>query len=342
MDTVSHLLIGGAIGQLALGRRAGNVAVAWGAAVSLVPDVDVPIGAMMGDAAALTFHRGITHSLLFVTLLAPLLGWLLSRLHRRRGAGWRQWSLMVWLVLLSHLVIDAFTSYGIQLFLPFSDHAVALASISVIDPLYTLPLLLTVSALVFFHEHSRWRSGLAWCGVILSSAYLAFTLAHKWWVTSVFETGLEQADIEYERLFVKPTVFNNVLWRGIAEVDDGYWVGFHSRLDDGPPEEFVHFERRGERLDPYRDAPVVQDLLQVSEGYYQMAEQDGDLLFRDLRYGQAFEWIGDDRPHVFTYRIIAPEGPDGPVDIETLSLEVEGDRDRATARALWERLKGRD
>lgn len=324
-----------------MGRRAGNAAVAWGAAVSLIPDIDVPIGAMMGDAAALTFHRGITHSLLFVTLLAPLMGWLLARLHNGSGVGWRGWALMAWLVLLSHLVIDAFTSYGIQLFLPFSDHAVALASISVIDPLYTAALLLTVPVFVWFRRESRWRQILAWVGVAVSSAYLAFTLAHKSYVTDVFEAGLAEAGIEHQRLFVKPTVFNNILWRGIAEVEDGYWVGFHSWLDDGPPEDFVRFERRGHLLDPYRGAAVVQDLLQVSEGYYQMAEEDGALLFRDLRYGQAFEWLEDDRPHVFTYRIVAPDGPDGPVDIETLSLEVERERDRATARALWERLQGR-
>lgn len=341
MDTVSHLLLGGAIGQLTLGRRAGNVAVAWGAAIALIPDIDVPIGALLGDAAALTFHRGITHSLLFVTLLAPLLGVLLARLHGSRGVGWQAWAWMSWLVLLSHLVIDLFTSYGIQLLLPFSDQAFALASVSVIDPLYTLPLLLTVPVIVFLHRGRGARQALAWIGVAVSSVYLAGTYVHKLQVTQEFRHGLEAAGIEAERLFVKPTVFNNVLWRGIAEEGGDYHVGFHSRLDDHPPRDFMRFPRRGEKLDPYRDAPVVQDLLQVSDGYYQVAEVDGELHFRDLRYGQAFEWLEDDRPHVFTYRIVAPDGPDGHVYIETLSLEVEQDRDMATLRALWDRMLGR-
>ncbi len=340
MDTLSHVLLGGAIAQVTLGRRAGNVAVGWGAAIALIPDIDVPIGAMLGDAAALTFHRGITHSLLFVTLLAPLLGLALERLHRARSVGWHRWAWMSWLVLLSHLVIDLFTSYGIQLLLPFSDQAFALASISVIDPLYTLPLLLTVPVLLFLGRERRGRQMLAWAGIAVSSLYLAGTWVHKQHVTQVFERGLEEAGIEGERLFVKPTVFNNLLWRGIVEQEDGYQVGFHSRLDDHLPREFVAFERRGHKLDPYRSAPAVQDLLQVSDGYYQVAEVDGDLHFRDLRYGQAFEWLQDDRPHVFTYRIVAPEGPEGPVDIETLSLSVEQDRDMATLRALWDRMLG--
>src|SRR5690606_36149066 len=138
MEALSHALLGAAIGQCALGRQLGNRALVAGGAVALVPDIDVPIGHLLGDAAALTFHRGITHSLLFAALAALVLGALLARW--MPAPGWRRWALVCGGVLASHLTLDAFTSYGIQLLLPFSDHSVALASISVIDPLYTLPL----------------------------------------------------------------------------------------------------------------------------------------------------------------------------------------------------------
>ena len=340
MDTVSHLLLGGAIGQAVLGRRLGNRAVAWGAAVALVPDIDVPLGAMMGDAAALTFHRGITHSLLFVTLLAPLLGWLAARIHGQAGVGWRQWALMLWLVLLSHLAIDTFTSYGIQLLLPFSDRYFAIASVSVIDPLYTLPLLVTVGVLVWLSRQRPARQVLALAGIGLSSLYLVLTVVNKAQVEGEFEQALAARNVEPQRLFVKPTMFNNLLWRGIAETQTGYLVGFHSRLDDGPPDDFVPFRRNAHYLIPYMGSSVVRDLLRVSDGYYEVVERGGELYFHDLRYGQAFEWLRDDRPHVFTYRIVAPEGPDGEVDIETISLDVDRERDPETARALWRRMLG--
>lgn len=339
MDTLSHALLGGAIGQLGLGRRVGNRAVAWGAAVALLPDIDVPLGALMGDAAALTFHRGITHSLLFVTVMAIPLGWLAHRMHRADGVGWHRWAAVLWLVLLSHLALDALTSYGIQLLLPFSDHAFAVASISVIDPLYTLPLLLTVPILIWLHRRRALRSTLALTGIGLSSLYLAVTLVNKWQVQQVFEQALVEQGVEAQRVFVKPTFFNNVLWRGIAEVEDGYLVGFHSRLDDAPPDDFVHFGRNAHYLVPHMGEPVVRDLLQVSDGYYQVVDRRGELYFHDLRYGQAFEWLRDDRPHVFTYRII-PADNGGRADIETLSLSVDRERDRATFRALIERARG--
>ena len=341
MDTLSHALLGGAIGQTVLGRRIGNKAVAWGAAVALLPDIDVPIGALLGDAAALTFHRGITHSILFVTLAALILGWLASRLHAKDKVGWQGWSLMLWLVLLSHLVIDAFTSYGIQLLLPFSDRHLAIASISVIDPMYTLPLLVTVLWLVWLKRTRALRQGLAIAGIGLSSLYLAFTLYNKQQVTDVFHATLAQNDVSYERMFVKPTIFNNLLWRAIVETPDGYLVGFHSRLDDRPPRDFVRFTRNAQHLVPYMGEPVVRDLLQVSDGYYQVVEEDGELYFHDLRYGQAFEWLRDDRPHVFTYRLIPPRTARSRMDIETISLDVDRDRDPETARALWRRMLGK-
>ncbi|MEX2339822.1 MAG: metal-dependent hydrolase, partial [Aquisalimonadaceae bacterium] len=334
MDSLSHALLGGAIAQATLGRRLGNRAVFWGIGAALIPDIDVPLGALMSDAAALTFHRGITHSLLFVTLVALLLGWLAARLNRSQGVQWKTWALMFWLVLLSHLIIDAFTSYGIRLLLPFSDHAFAIASISVIDPLFTLPLLLTVPVLIWLGRQRPARQWLALAGIGLSSLYLGLTLVNKLQVQQVFEVALAEQGVEPMRVFVKPTIFNNLLWRGIAELPDGYLVGFHSRLDDGGPEDFMRFRRNAHHLIPYMGDPVIRDLLAVSDGYYQVVDRDGSLYFHDLRYGQAFEWLRDDRPHVFRYRIIPSQGAGGAVAIETVSLNVEGERDRETGRAL--------
>ena len=336
MDTLSHALLGAAIGQCALGRRLGNRALVAGAAVALVPDIDVPIGYLLGDAAALTFHRGITHSLLFGALAALAIGALLARL--MPTPGWRPWALMCTLVLASHLTLDAFTSYGIQLLLPFSDRSFALASISVIDPLYTLPLLLALAVLPWLARERVVRTRLALAGIVLSSLYLGATLVNKQWMTAQFERGLASRGIDHQRLFVKPTMFNNLLWRAIAETGDGYWVGFYSPRDPAIPADFIHFARHDHLLDGHREAPVVRDLVKVSDGYYQVVDQAGELYFRDLRYGQAFEWLRDDRPHVFTYRLIREDGR--VVDMETLSLAVQRDRDRATFRALVERAGG--
>lgn len=339
MDTLSHALLGAAIGQCALGRQLGNKALLAGAAIALIPDIDVGIGHLLGDAAALTFHRGITHSLLFSVMLALLLGGVLSRIVKGEVSRGR-WTLLIGAVLLSHLALDTFTSYGIQLLLPFSDHSFALASVSVIDPLFTLPLLATVLAIPWLARQRPARNRLAVVGITLSCAYLALTLVTKHHVTGQFERGFAAAGISVERMFVKPTMFNNLLWRAIAETESGYEVVFYSLRDSDLPGDFVHFPRNEALLAPHFDSSVVRDLLKVSEGYYQVVEEEGQLFFRDLRYGQAFEWLKDDRPHVFTYRLIMEQ--DKVVDMETLNLRVQRDRDGETLAALVARMMGSD
>jgi inner membrane protein len=336
MDTLSHALLGAAIGQCVLGRRVGNRALAAGALVALLPDIDVPIGQWLGDAAALTFHRGITHSLLFATVVALGVGALLARLWP--AAGWRPWAAMSAAVLASHLALDAFTSYGIQLLLPFSDRSFALASVSVIDPLYTLPLLVMVLIIPWLARPRLVRTGLAVAGIALSTCYLGATLVAKHHVEGQIAGGFAAAGIEPRRLFVKPTMFNSLLWRAIAETDDGYQVGFYSLLDERAPAEFIHFPGNDHLLDGYRESAVVADLVKVSDGYYQVVAEGGELLFHDLRYGRAFEWLGDDRPHVFTYRLLREQGR--VVDMETLSLQVDRERDRETFQALVARALG--
>ncbi len=335
MDTLSHALLGAATGQLVLGRKADNRVLLVAAGIALVPDVDVAIGALLGDAAALTFHRGITHSLLFALVAGLGLGWLLARVSRGTDIRAAHWRLMCWAILFGHLALDAFTSYGIQLLLPFSDHSFAIASISVIDPLFTLPLLVTVVALCC---RRRGRLGLAWAGVVLSTTYLLATGVNKVVVTGRFEQAMAEQNLEMRQLFVKPTMFNNLLWRGIVDTGEGYGVAFYSLMDESPPADFVFFPRNDELLAPHRDAPLVQDLLKVSANYYQVEEVDGELFFHDLRYGKSFEWLKDDRPHVFSYRLIVESGE--VVDLEVHGLAVDRERERRTFQALVSRALG--
>jgi len=327
--------LGAATGQLILGRRLGNKAVLAGALVALLPDIDVPIGKMLGDAAALTFHRGFTHSLFSVLVAALALGALLAR--AAENTTWRQGSLFCGVVLCGHLLLDLCTSYGIQLFLPFSNHSFAIASISVIDPVFSLPLLVTVAVFPWLRRAGI-RQCLAAAGVALSSSYLVLTFYNKQVVTEQFQHALAAQGIAVQRLFVKPTMFNNVLWRGIAETDDGYEVGFYSLLDEKAPIDFVYFPRRDEVLAKHRDAPLVRNLLKVADGYYQAEVIDGALFVHDLRYGKAFEWLKDERPYVFTYHLREKNGEI--VDLDAINLTADRERDRRTLQALLQRAKG--
>ncbi len=89
----------------------------------------------------MTFHRAESHGLFYLTLLAPLLAWLVSKVHGE-AALFKRWCVALWLALFTHPLLDTFTIYGTQLLQPFSEHPFGIGSMFIVDPLYTLPLLL--------------------------------------------------------------------------------------------------------------------------------------------------------------------------------------------------------
>ncbi|QKT04299.1 metal-dependent hydrolase [Ectothiorhodospiraceae bacterium 2226] len=339
MDSLTHLALGAVVGEATLGRRVGNKALLWGAALATVPDLDVVVGNLLDDLAALTFHRSYTHSLLFVVLAAPLFGYLAHRIHRRDGVGWRAWTGLALAALGTAVLLDAFTTYGVQLFLPFSDQAVALNTIAVIDPLFTLPVLVAALTLLWLRRDRPARRILAGAALGLSGLYLGLTVVNKLHMETVFERDLQARGVVYERYFVKPTVFNNLLWRAVVETEADYRVGFRSLLDDAGPIEWHRFPKRHALADPVAHSAAFERLVWVTKGYYQLeAGEGGALYLHDMRYGRAFEWLGDEREMVFTYRL-RPKA-DGEVRFERVPLPVDRERERAVLGELVRRIRG--
>ena len=107
----------------------------WGAIAGTIPDLDV-IGRFLTDTITATeMHRGFSHSIVFSVLMAPLLGWLVHQIKKRKEVGWKGWSILFFWGLFTHPLLDAFTTWGTQLFWPF-NWRVAFNSIFVADPLY--------------------------------------------------------------------------------------------------------------------------------------------------------------------------------------------------------------
>ena len=143
MDSVSQIALGAAVGVATMGRRTAVWKSAlWGAVAGTLPDLDVLID--HGDPIRnMVLHRAETHALFWLSLFSLPMAAAVARLHDE-WAQWRRWWLALWLVLLTHPLLDTMTVYGTQLALPFSNHPFGVGSIFIIDPLYTLPLLLGV------------------------------------------------------------------------------------------------------------------------------------------------------------------------------------------------------
>lgn len=279
MDSITQAMLGASIGGAMLGRWHGRKALVAGAVLGTLPDLDVVIN--YGDAVAnMTYHRGFSHSLFVLTALSLLLAW-----------GWRRWrphpdysgvrlGLCIWLILVTHVLLDAFTSYGTQLFWPMTTPPVSISSIFIIDPLYTVPLLLAVIiGLVIGLKGKGLR--LQYAALTLSTLYLASTLVGKQMASNNLDLALARDGIEPEVVFITPTPFNTLLWRVVAVDGDDYYEGLVSWLDDQPPQL--------ERL-PRRQSEAAPALV-GSEQHERLRWFTGDVLRYDLIDNQ---WVVTD------------------------------------------------
>lgn len=255
------------------------------------------------------------------------------------NASMREWSWLFFWAILTHPLLDCCTTYGTQLLQPFWDYRIAFNNISVVDPLYTLPFLLCVIiASRLTREHPR-RQLFNWLGIGLSSAYLLFTFYNKHQVNQVFERSLAAENIQYRRYSTYPTIFNNLLWQGIAEGDSNYYHGLYSILDKEPKvQSFTVIPKNHQLLQPIEDERVSEILKWFSNGYYSLDQLgDGDLQFNDLRFGSIDQTFDESKDFIFSFRLTR----DDKGELTAHQRRARGEAMENAISDLWERVKGR-
>ena len=118
MDSLTQIVLGGAIGELVAGRQMGNRAVLWGAIAGTIPDLDVFFRVFYHPIEAALVHRGFSHSLLFSLLVSPILAYLLN-IATKRNYGFRLLVQLFFWGIVTHPILDMFTNYGTQFLWPF-------------------------------------------------------------------------------------------------------------------------------------------------------------------------------------------------------------------------------
>ncbi|HEX6087562.1 MAG TPA: metal-dependent hydrolase, partial [Thermoanaerobaculia bacterium] len=201
MDPLTHALAGASIAWAAGGRHhAGRRALLAGAAAGLLPDLDVLIRSAGDPLLAIEHHRGFTHSLVFV----PLGGTLAALL-----TGARRLIVPAILAYLSHALLDAATTYGTQLFWPFSRYRTGLDIISIIDPLFTLLLLCATIAAY------RSRPRLVHAALSLTIVWLLLGLIQRERASAAQTQIATTRGHPVTRAAVFPTFANTIVWRSL-------------------------------------------------------------------------------------------------------------------------------
>ena len=303
MDSITQIALGAAVGEATLGRKVGNKAALWGAALGTLPDLDVLAYPFLSEAGELLFHRGPTHAILFSFVAGPAVGWLLARIHRRDGASAARWSILAFAAFLTHTLLDSFTAYGTQLLLPFSRAPVAFNTISIIDPLYTVPLLVGIVGAMLLRRDRGARRVFNYFGLASSTLYLALTIVTKLHVADVAKDNLSDQGVSYERLEVMPTLFNNMLWVALAADADTVWAGTHSILDAENAMSFRAIPKREYLLPPDSRQGVTSVLFWFSRELFTITEESGTLFFNDLHIGRTDFFLSDDGDPIFRYAL---------------------------------------
>ena len=275
MDSITQAALGAAIGQATLGKRIGGKAALAGALVATIPDLDVFLRVFYSSYDMLRIHRGISHSLLFGVLGALLLSVIFQRFKLFKPIS----LLRLWwfnaLCMVTHTLLDYCTSYGTQLFLPFSDVRLGLDIVNVVDPVYTIPLLLGTLGGLFIPKLKpymyRWNA----IGLTVSSCYLIFTFGVKMEMDKRLSHDLESEKILAKNILTMPVGVGSLNWYGIATADEGIYMK-HYALFGEPFQSFQYFPQNDSllnRLEPQ----VAETMRWFAKGFFTV-ETVGDTI----------------------------------------------------------------
>jgi inner membrane protein len=318
MDPLTHMAIGAAAGELVLGRKEGRWAILVGALAGALPDLDLVPALFMGPLARMDVHRGYSHSLFLALLISPILGFFINRITKDTSVTRRYfpWVILIFIAILLHIGIDCLTTYGTRIFLPFSDYRVALSSMAIVDPFFTVPLIASSLALVLMGSKTKLKRILFVTGLFVSTLYLIFTLCNKLYVEDVFAHNLAEQHHAYTKLFTTPLPFSNVLWVGVAEGADSYYMGYYSLFDKGSTVRFDTIAKNHDTINALADNDTIRKIISIAHGLYSIEKNESCFIFNDLRYGSRTFGMGENE-FMFSYII---KNNDGTIQIRQKSI----------------------
>ncbi|MBK7880346.1 MAG: metal-dependent hydrolase [Saprospiraceae bacterium] len=250
---------------------------------------------------------------------------------------YKEWAWLFFYAIVTHPILDAFTTFGTRLFWPFSDVRVSLSNISIVDPIYTIPFLATVIACGFYSRTDRRRQITNWVGIGVSCFYMMATMSTRKHVDKVMESSLSKQGIVPDKMISTPTIFNNILWFSIAQKDSNYYCGYYSLFDKERKIDSIRVLPQNQYLvKEFMDQKELKILTWFSEQYYNLMDLgNGRLQYNDLRYGTLSFKFDDPKDFIFHFNLTR-EGD----HLKVLPERERPNRDPEELQKFWERLKG--
>ncbi len=332
MDPITQGVIGATAAIAIAPKEHSRKAAVLGALGGMAPDLDVLIRSSVDPLLFLEFHRQFTHALVFIPIGGAIVGMVLFALLQRR------WALPLSRFILyctagyaTHALLDSCTTYGTMLYWPFSDVRIAWNTISVIDPLYTLPLLALIITAALKH-----RPRLAHIAAVWALAYPTLGLVQR---DRAVEAGWELAESRGHqpiKLEAKPSMGNILLWKIVYEIEDDYFVdavraGSELTLYPGSSIAKLELARDFPWLEPdTQQALDVERFRWFSNGYLAADPKHPNRVI-DIRYSM----LPNEATGLWSIGLSPLAKPD-----QHVSYLTQRNPDRLTTDTFWAMLRG--
>ncbi len=338
MDPVTQGVVGLTASQLVSRRRERMMAAALGVLSGMAPDLDVLIKSSEDPLLFLEYHRHFTHALIFIPFGALLCAVLARFIFNKWFAGNQLSFSRTYLFCLAgyatHALLDACTTYGTQLFWPFSDVRVAWNNVSVVDPLFTVPLIILM--LLTLRMNS---ARIAWFAAVYAVSYLGLGVVQN---KRAISTAQELADSRGHfsvDISAKPSFANLIVWKSVYEYQDRYYVDAIRILKDKKiyPGSSVaklaldkHFPWLDDRSQQARD---VERFRWFSNQYLSVDPENSNRII-DVRYSLVPNRLDG------MWGIILSPTAETADHVAWTTSRGDGDKARSSAKQLWAMIKG--
>lgn len=330
MDSITQAVLGAAVQGVGMGKYQGRKALIYGALLGTLPDLDVFIR-YNDPISSMTYHRGFSHSIFVLTAFAFLITWLTFKRQPKLPYAFKRLFITLTLALVTHPLIDAMTVYGTQLFWPLDFTPLMWSTVFIIDPIYTLPLIIACLWAWLKRVNSTTRRYMCYA-LLFGVLYFAWGFAGRYYHEQRVSHYLAQQGIQVEKILATPTPFNTLLWRVIAiDNQNNLYDTMSGWFDKRKPDVIITPLNTNLKNQIIDLSPLLQRLDWFTNGWLSYQEIDNQLIVSDTRMGLAGE---------FNFRfIIAQQDQQGWHSITPQSYPtMKTHQQLAMLKPLWDRM----
>lgn len=219
MDPLSQAVVGSALPASFSYKKHLRLAILCGALGGMAPDLDILIRSEVDPLLALEYHRHFTHSILMSPIVGLIVSFALWAVFSRVKKEFLLFYIFTTLGVATHGALDTCTAYGTYLLWPLTEERYTWMNMSIIDPLFTFPILILLAIATIWKKQK-----IALLSLIYGLAYIGFSQYNLSLVQDRVIYEAQKRGHKVERMFFNPTIGNNIVWRTVYEANGRYYV----------------------------------------------------------------------------------------------------------------------